>query len=128
MHNPVTFAPGSRRTRFRFLQQSDVFFAMLIPGTFMADRQGVGHEYETRSFRSGDGLRLCFRDYVGELAQMPTLLVHGELSDVLTADIIGQMQQSKKDLEVIVVPNRGHAPLLNEPEALDAITRFVAAN
>lgn len=56
---------------------------------------------------------------------MPCLVIHGELSDVLTADIIVRMQALKPDLEVVHVPGRGHTPLLDEPEALAAIDAFL---
>jgi len=56
---------------------------------------------------------------------MPCLLLHGALSDVLTADIVERMQAGKPDLEVVTVPERGHVPLLDEPAALAAIDRFL---
>ena len=58
---------------------------------------------------------------------MPGLLLHGALSDVLTADIIERMRQVKPDLQVVTVPGRGHAPLLDEPIARGAIDEFLAA-
>jgi hypothetical protein len=36
------------------------------------------------------------------------------------------MQREKPDLERVTVGNRGHVPLLDEPEALAAIDRFLA--
>ena len=59
------------------------------------------------------------------LLDKPALLLHGVLSDILTNDIIVKMRERKPDLRVATVPNRGHAPLLNEQEAIDAITGFV---
>jgi len=59
---------------------------------------------------------------------MPTLLVHGALSDVLTAEIVAKMRARKPDLEVATVPGRGHAPMLDEPEARAAIEAFLAAH
>ncbi len=56
---------------------------------------------------------------------MPCLLLRGELSDVLTEDTVARMQRAKPDLEVVRVPDRGHAPLLNEPTALEAVNRFL---
>jgi pimeloyl-ACP methyl ester carboxylesterase len=56
---------------------------------------------------------------------MPCLLLRGELSDVLAEDTVAKMQLAKPDLEVVRVPNRGHAPLLNEPAAREAIDRFL---
>ena len=60
------------------------------------------------------------------LADVPTLLLHGEISDILTIDIIDKMRESKPDLEVATIPRRGHAPLLDEEESIDAIKRFLA--
>jgi len=59
------------------------------------------------------------------LANVPTLLIHGVLSDILTAPIIEKMHEQKPDLQVVPVRNRGHAPLLDEQEAVDAITIFL---
>jgi pimeloyl-ACP methyl ester carboxylesterase len=60
-----------------------------------------------------------------ELASVPTLVIHGMLSDILTVPIIEKMRRRKPDLQVVSVPDRGHAPLLDEQEALDAITTFL---
>ena len=57
---------------------------------------------------------------------MPGLLIHGVNSDVLTDDIIRRMRAVKPDLEVLDVPDRGHAPLLDEPVAQGAIDAFLA--
>lgn len=60
------------------------------------------------------------------LQETPTLLIRGELSDIMTAAIASRMQSRKPDLQVVAVRNRGHAPVLTEPEALNAITQFLA--
>jgi pimeloyl-ACP methyl ester carboxylesterase len=60
-----------------------------------------------------------------DLANVPAMLIHGALSDILTAPIIEKMRQRKHDLAVITVRDRGHAPLLDEQEAVDAITTFL---
>jgi pimeloyl-ACP methyl ester carboxylesterase len=60
-----------------------------------------------------------------DLAKVPTLLIHGVLSDILTGPIIKKMRQQKPDLQVVPVRNRGHAPLLDEKEAVDAIATFL---
>ena len=62
-----------------------------------------------------------------DLAGVPTLLIHGVLSDILTEPIIDKMRRRKPDLRVAQVRDRGHAPLLDEQEALDAITSFLDA-
>ena len=53
--------------------------------------------------------------------RVPTLLLRGETSDILSADIADTMQRRAPGLRVVVVPGVGHAPTLAEPEALAAI-------
>ena len=55
----------------------------------------------------------------------PTLLVRGELSDLLSRDIADKMQRRAPALERVDVPRVGHAPMLTEPAAFDAIARFL---
>lgn len=57
----------------------------------------------------------------------PILVIRGEHSDILSAATVLRMAQEKPDLQYIAVSNRGHAPLLNEPECLSAIDRFLAS-
>lgn len=59
------------------------------------------------------------------LLDTPTLLIQGELSDILTDEIVAKMQGRKPDLRHFVVANRGHPPLLDEPECLRAIESFI---
>ena len=59
------------------------------------------------------------------LRNVPTLVLRGELSDILSADTLTRMQERKPDLVAVAVSNRGHVPLLNEPECIAAIDRFL---
>lgn len=60
-------------------------------------------------------------------AGRPISLVRGEISDLITADIAARMQAAAPHLDVAAVPDVGHAPMLDEPEAKAAIERFLAA-
>lgn len=64
--------------------------------------------------------------YFDALADLPVTLLWGRNSDILTADIIDRMTARKPDLEVVPVANRGHVPLLDEPECVAAIDAFLA--
>lgn len=59
------------------------------------------------------------------LAEIPVTVLWGVLSDILTKDIIDKMVARKADIEIVAVPNRGHVPLLDEPECLVAIDAFL---
>jgi pimeloyl-ACP methyl ester carboxylesterase len=56
---------------------------------------------------------------------MPCLVLRGETSDILAEETVTRMQAIKPDLAVATIPNRGHAPLLDEPESLSAIDSFL---
>ncbi len=58
---------------------------------------------------------------------MPCLVLRGEISDILSAEIVDHMTAAKPDLVQATIPNRGHAPLLDEPESLAAIDGFLGS-
>lgn len=55
----------------------------------------------------------------------PTLLVRGELSDLLSKDIADKMQRRAPTLQRVEIPRVGHAPMLDEPPAVEAISAFL---
>jgi len=59
------------------------------------------------------------------LASKPLLVVRGAKSDLLTADTVGKMREIASDAKFAVVDGVGHAPELNEPEAVSAIDAFL---
>jgi pimeloyl-ACP methyl ester carboxylesterase len=60
------------------------------------------------------------------LSQVQILVIRGALSDLLSAATVARMVREKPDLQHISVANRGHTPLLDEPECLMAIDAFLA--
>ena len=60
------------------------------------------------------------------LDSIPSLLVHGEISDLLTPATIAKMQAAMPLMETVTVPGVGHAPTLDEPEAVAAIDKLLA--
>lgn len=61
------------------------------------------------------------------LAALPILAIRGERSDILSADTLSEMGRRHPGMQVAVVPGVGHAPMLDEPEAVAAVERFLAA-
>jgi pimeloyl-ACP methyl ester carboxylesterase len=62
----------------------------------------------------------------GQLRAVPALALRGATSDLLSAATFERMQQEVPGLVAVTVPNRGHAPQLDEPESLRAIDAFLA--
>jgi len=63
----------------------------------------------------------------GAIAKVPMLAIRGAHSDILSAATLERMQREKPDLRTLEVANRGHVPLLDEPECLAAIDGFLAS-
>lgn len=58
-------------------------------------------------------------------ADIPTLVVRGGISDLLTPDTVAEMKRRKPDLVTVEVPDVGHAPFITEPEAWRAVEVFL---
>jgi len=55
----------------------------------------------------------------------PTLLIRGALSDIISGEIADRMQRIAPKMQRVDVPRVGHAPMLTEPVAVDAIDKFL---
>ena len=62
------------------------------------------------------------------LANIPLLVLQGATSDILTDELVARMQEHKPDLEHLRVADRGHPLLLDEPECIAALDRFIEEN
>lgn len=59
------------------------------------------------------------------LKETPTLVVRGALSDLLTPPIIDKMRNVHPDFDLAEIPRVGHAPMLTETAAWEAIEKFL---
>jgi len=60
------------------------------------------------------------------LSDVPSLLLRGELSDLLSVETVARMQEELPLMEAVTIPNVGHTPILTEPESVAAIDRLLA--
>ncbi|MHA6347358.1 alpha/beta fold hydrolase [Roseivivax sp. CAU 1761] len=60
------------------------------------------------------------------LAGLPLCVLRGANSDLLSEATFAEMQARRPDMIAATVPDRGHIPFLDEPEALDALRRWLA--
>ena len=59
------------------------------------------------------------------LAQKPLLVIRGAKSDLLSAEALEKMHAAAPNMKSAVIAGVGHAPELNEPEAVAAIDTFL---
>ena len=60
------------------------------------------------------------------LGDVPLLLVRGELSDLISASAVAEMERRHPGMQTVIVPRVGHAPSLDEPESRAAIDSLLA--
>lgn len=60
-----------------------------------------------------------------KLAQKPVLVVRGERSELFLAGALEALATRSANVATVTVPGAGHAPELDEPEALEAIDAFL---
>ena len=64
--------------------------------------------------------------YFEALAKAPVLSVRGAVSDILTEAGVADMRAASANVEAVSVEGVGHAPMLDEPDAWDAVLDFLA--
>ena len=62
---------------------------------------------------------------LGMMTDVPSLVLRGEHSDLLSAAIVEAMHQQHRRLTSVTVRDRGHVPFLDEPESLAAIDAWL---
>ncbi len=58
--------------------------------------------------------------------KVPCMVMRGELSDILSEEIVERMKAVKPDLQVATIPGIGHSPYIEGQEMIGAIDTFLA--
>ena len=112
-------------------QEVDVIFSTykVIDGLYVGDydRAGMGEAF----VKNADYLKTLNPDFVdlsvifSNLENIPTLLLHGENSTLTTQAIADDTMSMLKKGVYKRIKDRGHVPLLTEPDTIEAIDRFL---
>lgn len=81
----------------------------------------IAEPFKLPSGEAGFDLWPTFRALNG----IPSLVVHGGISDLLSEATVERMKAEVPSMESVTIPNVGHAPTLDEPEAAEAIDRLL---
>ena len=56
---------------------------------------------------------------------LPLGLIRGANSNLLSRETVAEMRRRRPDMQFTEVPDRGHVPFLDEPEAVTLIKEFL---
>lgn len=132
---PKSFADGAEILRRLFASQfpklSDDDWLAFSKRAFKEQGGRLMPTYDVRIAKTLEGIDLAqplqslWVEY-DALAHVPVMVVRGANSDVLSVATVAAMRERRPDLEVIEVPDQGHAPLLAEPEIIGQLSAFIA--
>jgi len=129
------FKEGAEILRWLFEAQ----FTKLSPDDWMAFAQRTWHEdhgtlvptHDPKLARVLRGMSLeripTLWDQFDALARIPLMVIRGANSDMLASTTLNAMLARRDQLEVVIVPDQGHAPLLAEAKVISRIAAFVAS-
>ena len=129
------FEEGAEILRWLFKAQ----FTKLAPQDWVAFAQRTWREghgtlvpsHDPKLARALGGLSLerlpRLWDQFDALARIPVMVIRGANSDMLARSTLNEMLGRRDQLEVVVVPDQGHAPLLTEAKVIRQVAAFVAS-
>lgn len=100
----------------------------LARATYREGAEGLRLDYDPRlaeAFGAASGAAPDLWPLFDVFQRLPGLVLRGALSDILSAETATEIAARFPALEVVTVPDRGHAPDLREPEAVEAISRLL---
>jgi pimeloyl-ACP methyl ester carboxylesterase len=131
---PRNFEEGAQILRWLFHEQ----FPKLAPQDWIAFAQRTWRDHGDRlapdyDLKLGPTLQRLdvhsptLWNQFDALARIPLMVIRGANSDMLASTTLDAMLARRGELDVAVVPDQGHAPLLTEPKLIRRIAAFVAS-
>lgn len=118
----------TRRASEGFANVPDARWLQDLKNNFDETPDGLRNRYDSQlrsavlhSFKKGVSIWELF----DALAGMPVLTIRGLGSTLLTAQTLSDMVARRPDMIVAKVPDRGHVPFLDEPEAVAGLTEWI---
>ncbi len=113
-----------------FPNEDEAFWHNFARNTFCEKDGKISLDYD-------DGIAKAIRETASTSADLwpvykaitsPILSIRGALSDLFTEEIQNKMSDHKGPFTAVTLPNRGHAPTLDEPDARMAIADFLSTH
>ena len=132
---PRDFAEGAEILRWLFAKSFPKLvlqdWLALAQRTWREHGRGLVPDYDVRLARTLDmnwarSLPSLWEQF-DALARVPLMVIRGANSHMLTSTTLDAILARRVDVEVAVVPDQGHAPLLTGPELIRRIAAFIAS-
>ncbi|MDH7794610.1 MULTISPECIES: alpha/beta hydrolase [unclassified Beijerinckia] len=115
----------------QFTDMSDADWEAFARLTFEEKNGKLRARYDSALFRTLESIDLekplptAWPQFEG-LRDIPTLVLRGANSDLLSAETVAEMQKRHPRCQAHVVDNQGHAPLLLDAPTIARLARFIA--
>jgi pimeloyl-ACP methyl ester carboxylesterase len=133
---PKTYTDGAEILRRLFGAQfprlTDDDWLAFASRAFTEERGRLQPTYDVKLAKTLEGIDLArplpsLWVEFDALVRVPMMVIRGANSDVLSTATVEAMRARRGDLDVIEVPDQGHAPLLAEEEIIGQIGSFITA-
>ena len=132
---PRNFEEGAEILRWWFDAQfpklASQDWIALAQRTWREHRGRLVPDYDPKLARTLEGADLqhplTLWNHFDALARVPLMVIRGANSDMLASTTLELMLSRRNELEIAVVPDQGHAPLLAEPKLMRRIAAFIAS-
>ncbi|MEH6739642.1 MAG: alpha/beta hydrolase [Sulfitobacter sp.] len=98
---------------------------------YTQDADGLHITYDKRLrdavLAAGEQMMPDLWPFFDAMADLPLVLIWGLNSNLLSVDTVTEMQKRCPDMILGRVPDRGHIPFLDEPEAVTALNKWIEA-
>ncbi len=116
----------------QFPTLSDAEWRHVVENLYSETVDGLKLDYDPRiadalAAQAASGELVDMWPLFDALKSIPTLCIRGASSDILATEGLQAMADRRADLMQATIADRGHAPFLNEPEALQAIQSLLKA-
>ena len=116
----------------QFTRLSDAEWLAFARRTFKADKRGLAPTYDVQLAKTLSGIDFhrpiapLWAEFEA-LGRIPLMVLRGANSDLLSEETVTEMRSRHPELETVVVPDQGHAPILSGDDVNGRIAKFVAA-
>jgi pimeloyl-ACP methyl ester carboxylesterase len=116
----------------QFTRLTDAEWLAYAHRTFKAEKRGLAPTYDVQLAKTLAGIDFhraippLWAEF-DALGRIPLMVLRGANSDLLSEETVTAMRTRHPSMEAVIVPDQGHAPILNGDELIGRLAKFVSA-